>query len=112
MFCDAMLHRVVCYKKAGDYDMVYSDCTSLLDIEGGPFKDMAHHYRAKVFAHHSEWFEAIEENKKALLLNPRLADAFLDISNAYTQLGKEEEAEENRQAYEVLKRGKIWKGEL
>ena len=53
-------------------------------------------------------FQAVELNTEAMKVNPNLAAAFGDRSEAYTQLGLLEEAKEDKKRYQLLQRQAMW----
>jgi len=112
MFCDVVLRRAVCYIGFKDYDTAMNDINFVLSIEDGTFKDLAYHYRGKCWLDKNEWWKVIEDNTSALSMNKSLINAYYDRSSAYSQLGLEKEAAEDRRMFGVLNREKIWKGQL
>jgi tetratricopeptide (TPR) repeat protein len=74
--------------------------------------DKAYHYRGKLWLDKEEYGKAIEDNTKALKINPKLWVAYHDRSKAYSHLNLKDAAERDLMMFNVLQREKLFSGEL
>lgn len=107
LLSDLLCKQGYCYIKITDWDMAETRFDAV--INSGRFHvDKALHLKGKCAQHKGDWWKAVELNTEAMKVNPNLAAAFGDRSEAYTQLGLLEEAKEDKKRYQLLQRQAMW----
>lgn len=68
---------------------------------------MAYNKRGFAYYRMYNWNKCVEDNTKAIQLDPKLYQAYRDRSDSYDCLGLEKEAKEDKRMYEYLLREKF-----
>lgn len=102
-----------CSISLGDYPVAETYLKKVINYNArNQFKAQAHNKLGYCYFKKHRWWECVQENTKAIELDPELAEAYKDRSEAYKMLNQLKEAERDRIQYEVLLRKKVLKKSL
>eukprot|EP01080_Neovahlkampfia_damariscottae_P003820 gene3820-6981_t len=111
---EALMKRALCILATDDNLMAIREFTYIIKFlenssPNSHYLAYAYNKRGYAYFRKTEFYKCVEDNSKAILLNPRIYQAYRDRSNAYECLGLEEESKEDKRTYEVILREKLLK---
>jgi tetratricopeptide (TPR) repeat protein len=103
-----LFKRGMCYFHLKDMVCAAGDFNTVVDLDVAHVA-MAFRWLGKIASIRGKWWDSVALLSKAIKKDPNLLGAYMDRSDAFAALNKNEESQEDWKMYQILRRKALWK---